>query len=79
MKQYVCSICGYVFDEAKGGRWEDLPENWKCPGLRSGQGRLSGEGNRRSSCKPSGAGSGHGKGTVGYGTEYYLLQSGKRL
>ena len=43
MKQYVCSICGYVFDEAKGGRWEDLPENWKCPGLRSGQGRLSGE------------------------------------
>ena len=26
MKQYVCSICGYVFDEAKDGKWENLPE-----------------------------------------------------
>lgn len=31
MKQYVCSVCGYVFDEATGGRWEDLPSDWKCP------------------------------------------------
>lgn len=37
MKQYVCSICGYVFDEAKGGRWEDLPENWKCPVCGAGR------------------------------------------
>lgn len=37
MKQYVCSICGYVFDEAKNGRWEDLPANWKCPVCGAGK------------------------------------------
>lgn len=40
MKQYVCSICSYTYDETKGipeagivpgTKWEDLPEGWKCP------------------------------------------------
>ena len=40
MKQLVCSICSYTYDEAKGipeagiapgTKWEDLPEDWKCP------------------------------------------------
>lgn len=40
MKQYVCSICSYTYDESKGipeagippgTRWEDLPEDWTCP------------------------------------------------
>jgi len=40
MKQYVCSICGYTYDEAKGipekgiapnTTWEALPADWKCP------------------------------------------------
>lgn len=40
MKKYVCSICGYVYDEATGieaagirpgTRWEELPESWVCP------------------------------------------------
>lgn len=40
MKQYVCSVCGYVYDEAKGipeagiapgTTWEELPADWKCP------------------------------------------------
>ena len=40
MKQYVCSICGYIYDERKGDseagiepgtKWEDLPEDWVCP------------------------------------------------
>ena len=40
MKQYVCSICSYTYDEAKGipeagiapgTKWEELPEDWKCP------------------------------------------------
>lgn len=38
MKQYVCSICGYVFDEAKDGKWEDLPDDWKCPICGAGKG-----------------------------------------
>lgn len=40
MRQFTCSICGYMYDEAKGipaagvapdTRWEDLPEDWVCP------------------------------------------------
>lgn len=31
MKQYVCSICGYIYDEAANGPWEASPEDWKCP------------------------------------------------
>ena len=37
MKQYVCSICGYVHDEAVGGKWEDLPADWKCPVCKAGK------------------------------------------
>ena len=30
--KYVCSICGYVHDEAeKGIPFEELPADWKCP------------------------------------------------
>lgn len=40
MAKYVCTICGFVYDEAKGmpeadikpnTKWEDLPEDWVCP------------------------------------------------
>lgn len=40
MGKYVCTICGYVYDEAKGipeagiapgTAWEDIPEDWVCP------------------------------------------------
>ncbi|MEG1593818.1 MAG: rubredoxin [Oscillibacter sp.] len=40
MKQYRCSVCGFVYEEAKGipaagiapgTKWEDLPANWTCP------------------------------------------------
>jgi rubredoxin len=40
MKQYVCTVCGYVYDEAQGipedgiapgTKWEDIPEDWVCP------------------------------------------------
>ncbi len=40
MKQYVCSVCGYVYDEATGTPddglapgtvWADVPESWVCP------------------------------------------------
>jgi len=39
-KTYMCVICGWIYDEAKGApeeglmpgtRWEDIPLNWKCP------------------------------------------------
>ncbi|NLI20628.1 MAG: rubredoxin [Clostridiales bacterium] len=40
MKQYVCSVCGFIYDEAMGlpddgiapgTLWADLPEDWVCP------------------------------------------------
>lgn len=32
MSQYVCSICGYVYDEAmETMKWEDVSEDWLCP------------------------------------------------
>ena len=40
MAKYVCSVCGYIYDEAKGipeegiasgTTWEELPEDWVCP------------------------------------------------
>ena len=46
MKQMVCSICTYTYDEAKGipeagippgTKWEDLPDDWKCPWCGAGK------------------------------------------
>ncbi len=40
MKQYICSVCGFVYDEEvglpaegipAGTRWDDIPEDWMCP------------------------------------------------
>ena len=40
MKKYVCDVCGYVYDPAKGDpdngvqpgtAFEDLPADWVCP------------------------------------------------
>ncbi|MFP6561428.1 rubredoxin [Paraburkholderia sp. B3] len=39
-KQWVCVICGWVYDEAAGApddglapgtRWADVPDGWRCP------------------------------------------------
>lgn len=39
MKKYVCSICGFVYDEeaglpdegiAPGTKWEDVPADYQC-------------------------------------------------
>ena len=40
MAKYICSICGFVYNEAEGmpqagiasgTSWEDLPPGWVCP------------------------------------------------
>lgn len=40
MSQYICTVCGYVYEEEKGipkdgiaagTKWADLPESWVCP------------------------------------------------
>lgn len=38
--KYVCSVCGYIYDEVTGDvdngieagtKWSDLPEDFECP------------------------------------------------
>ena len=29
--RYVCSVCGFVYDEAGNAPWAELPAGWKCP------------------------------------------------
>jgi rubredoxin len=45
-KTWMCLICGFIYDEAAGlpdegiapgTRWEDVPENWKCPECGAGK------------------------------------------
>ncbi|MDX9745794.1 MAG: rubredoxin [Syntrophales bacterium] len=40
MQNYVCTVCGYIYDPAKGDpdkgvapgvEFEDLPASWICP------------------------------------------------
>ena len=32
MKKNRCTICGYIYDDAKEKvKFEDLPDDWKCP------------------------------------------------
>ena len=40
MKKYVCTICGFVYDEEKGlpdegiapgTKWEEVPDDFVCP------------------------------------------------
>lgn len=39
-KKYLCTRCGFVYDEAAGfpedgiapgTKWEDVPDDWTCP------------------------------------------------
>ena len=30
--KYVCTICGYIYDEEQEGKkFEELSDDWKCP------------------------------------------------
>jgi rubredoxin len=40
MKQWECTVCGFIYDEAKGlpeegiapgTSWDDIPDDWVCP------------------------------------------------
>lgn len=40
LKKWLCVVCGFVYDEAKGlplegiaagTRWENIPDDWICP------------------------------------------------
>lgn len=53
MKTFVCSVCGYVYEEAKGipeagispgTKWEELPEDWICPLCGASKGEFKEQG-----------------------------------
>ncbi|MBN1070847.1 rubredoxin [Clostridium botulinum] len=40
MEKYICTVCGYIYDEAvgdpdngvaSGTKFQDIPEDWVCP------------------------------------------------
>jgi rubredoxin len=46
MDKYICQICGYIYDPAKGDpdsgaapgtSFQDLPEDWVCPVCGAGK------------------------------------------
>ncbi len=50
MKKYVCDVCGYVYDPAKGDPehdipagtdFADLPSDWTCPDCGVGKSEFS--------------------------------------
>jgi rubredoxin len=45
-REYMCVVCGFVYNEAEGlpeegfpagTRWKDIPENWVCPECGAGK------------------------------------------
>ena len=47
--RYVCSICGYVYDEAQNPPWDTLPDDWKCPLCGAARTDFRPEGDRKPS------------------------------
>ncbi len=50
MKSYVCDVCGYIYDPAKGDPangipagtpWEKVPDSWVCPECGVGKDSVS--------------------------------------
>jgi len=46
LKTYMCLICGFIYEEAKGRpeeglppgtKWADIPLSWRCPDCGSGK------------------------------------------
>lgn len=40
MKKWLCTLCGFIYDEAEGlpehgiaagTKWADVPDDWECP------------------------------------------------
>lgn len=45
-RKYMCIVCGFIYDEAKGlpdegipagTKWEDIPPTWTCPDCGAGK------------------------------------------
>lgn len=61
MKKYVCTVCGFIYDEAKGipnagiapgTAWEELPGDWLCPLCGATKAEFKEQGGETSAKKP---------------------------
>ena len=61
MAKYVCSVCGYEYDEAAGDpdngiapgtKWEDIPEDFTCPLCGVGKDQFEQTYRKRRRCLP---------------------------
>lgn len=52
MDKYICDVCNYIYDPAKGDPahgvpagtpWEQVPEDWECPDCGVGKDSFSPE------------------------------------
>ncbi len=50
--RYVCTVCGYVYDEADNTPFAELPEDWKCPLCGASKGDFVPERTASSSAEP---------------------------
>lgn len=62
MKIYICSVCGYDYDEAAGDpksgiapgtKWEDVPEDWVCPICGADKSMFKAEGGEEAPTPPA--------------------------
>jgi rubredoxin len=62
LQKYICSICGFVYDEAKGSAesgiapgtvWADVPEDWVCPLCGAGKAEFVNQTTKSDKPKPS--------------------------
>ena len=62
MKKYICTVCGYIYDEAKGipeagiapgTTWEQLPEDWACPLCGASKAEFKEDGANTTAPKPA--------------------------
>ncbi len=60
--KYICSVCGYAYDEAAGipdagiapgTGWEDLPDDWVCPLCGAAKAEFRPEGGAQAAPKPA--------------------------
>lgn len=61
MSKYICSVCGFIYDEAKGlpdkglpagTKWQDVPADFLCPLCRAGKQEFAPEAKAQSAAKP---------------------------
>lgn len=75
MRKYICTVCGYDYEEAEGDpargiapgtKWEDVPEDWVCPVCGADKSMFTLEGGEEKPEQPAAAKPAEPKGPMGF-------------